>query len=147
MITLKKKDSDEDPKDITDLDSQVRRIYSDLIRLEPLRRAMGKKSLDIMFIMDCTGSMSPWIEACKREIKSVIDCIRNQYFNIQIRVSIVAYRDYSVSNPEKNMYDLYPFSTNIEECLVFLKNLRAIGNRDLCEDVAGGLNHALQMEW
>ena len=95
MITLKKKDSEGDPKDITDLDSQVRRIYTDLIRLEPLRRAMGAgKSLDMMFIIDCTGSMGSWIETCKKEIKAIIDCVRNQHFNIKIRVSIVAYRDH-----------------------------------------------------
>ncbi len=92
-----------------------------------------------MFIMDCTGSMSPWIEACKREIKSIIDCLRNQYFNIKIRVSIVAYRDYSVYKPQENMYSIFEFSTDIEKCLIFLKNLEAIGNNDLCEDVAGGL--------
>jgi len=37
------------------------------------------KSLDLMFIMDCTGSMSPWIDAAKKEVKSIIDCIRNQF--------------------------------------------------------------------
>ena len=100
---------------------------------------MGKKSLDVMFIMDCTGSMSPWIEAAKREIKSIIDCLRNQFFNINIRVSIVGYRDYSVYDPKENMYSIFEFSTDIEKCLKFLKELRAIGNRDLCEDVAGGL--------
>ena len=78
MITLKKKNSDEDSVDITDLDSQVRRIYADLIRLEPLRRAMGSgKTLDMMFIIDCTGSMGSWINACKQEIRAIIDCVRN----------------------------------------------------------------------
>ena len=114
MITLKKKDSDEDPKDITDLDSQVRRIYSDLIRLEPLRRAMGAgKSLDMMFIIDCTSSMRQWIDACKKEIKSIIDHVRNQHLNIKIRVSIVAYRDHCDGN---KISEVFSFSNNIEEC-------------------------------
>ena len=125
--------------DCTDLNSQISKIYSDLSRLEPLRRAMGKKSVDVMFIMDCTGSMSPWIEAAKREIKSIIECLKNQFFNINIRVSIVGYRDYSVYDPKENMYSIFEFSTDIEKCLKFLKELRAIGNSDLCEDVAGGL--------
>ena len=92
-----------------------------------------------MFIMDCTGSMSPWIEAAKTEIKSIIDCLRNQFFNINIRVSIVGYRDYSVYKPSENMYSIFKFSTDIAKCLKFLENLEAIGNSDLCEDVAGGL--------
>jgi hypothetical protein len=111
---LKKKDSDEEPKDNTDLDSQVRRIYSDLIRLEPLRRAMGKgKSLDMMFIIDCTGSMGSWIGACKKEIRSIIDCVRNQHFNIKIRVSIVAYRDHCDGD---DIAEVFSFSDDIESC-------------------------------
>jgi hypothetical protein len=77
MITLKAKSHYEDT-DIGDLDQQVRRIYTDLIRLEPVRRRMNAgKSLDMMFIIDCTGSMGSWIEACKKEIRSIIDCVRN----------------------------------------------------------------------
>jgi len=47
-----------------------------------------------MFIIDCTASMSSWINASKKEIISIMDAVRNQFFNIQIRVSIVAYRDH-----------------------------------------------------
>jgi hypothetical protein len=54
-------------------------------------------------------------------------------------VSIVGYRDYSVDNPNKNMYSVFKFNSNIERCRNFLKNLKALGNIDLCEDVAGGL--------
>jgi len=77
IITIKSNDSDVEPKDIAELDSQVKRIYADLIRLDPLRKFMGKKSVDIMFILDCTVSMLPWIGAAKREIRSIIDCLRN----------------------------------------------------------------------
>jgi hypothetical protein len=30
--------------------------------------SFAKKSLDMMFIIDSTSSMSPWIEQCKKEI-------------------------------------------------------------------------------
>jgi hypothetical protein len=145
MITLKKKNSDEDPVDITDLDSQVRRIYADLIRLEPLRRAMGSgKTLDMMFIIDCTGSMGSWINACKQEIRAIIDCVRNQHFNIKIRVSIVAYRDHCDGDM---ISEVFGFSDNIEACQKFLKNLDATGGGDLPEDVAGGFENALKQDW
>jgi hypothetical protein len=39
--------------------------------------------------------MRNWIEACKKEIKSIIECIRSKYIGIQIRISIIAYRDHS----------------------------------------------------
>lgn len=92
-----------------------------------------------MFIMDCTGSMTPWIDAAKREIKSIIDCLKNQFFNLKIRVSFVGYRDYSVRGGESNMYSIFDFSTNIDKCLEFLGKVEAIYNHDLFEDAAGGL--------
>ena len=145
MITLKRNDSDSEPKDITDLDSQVRRIYADLIRLEPLRRAMGAgKSLDMMFIIDCTGSMGSWINTCKQEIKAIIDCVRNQHFNIKIRISIVAYRDHCDG---EDISEVFRFSDDIAACQKFLKDLRATGGGDMPEDVAGGFENALKQDW
>jgi hypothetical protein len=52
-------------QDCTDLESQISRINSDLMRLEPIRKRIDKKSLDFMFIIDCTGSMESWINTCK----------------------------------------------------------------------------------
>jgi hypothetical protein len=74
---------DNDDLDITDFNNQLKKMYSELVRIEPIRRALyAGKELDMMFIIDCTGSMGCWIEACKREIKAIIDCVRNQHFNI-----------------------------------------------------------------
>ena len=97
-----------------------------------------------MFIIDCTGSMGSWIEACKTEIRSIIDCVRNQHFNIQIRVSIVAYRDHCDG---KLIEEIFPFSTDIEGCSKFLKQLIATGGGDGPEDVAGGFENALKQDW
>jgi hypothetical protein len=32
-----------------------------------------------MFIVDCTGSMSSWIKACKDEINKIIISVKEQY--------------------------------------------------------------------
>lgn len=45
------------------------------------------------------------------------------------------------------MYSIFEFSTDIEKCLIFLGKLEAILNIDVCEDVAGGLQHGLQQNW
>ena len=86
LTSLKKHKKDDDQyenADITEFEKQLGKVYTDLVRLEPVRRALNSgKSLDMMFIIDCTGSMGSWIEASKKEIKSIIDCVRNQHFNI-----------------------------------------------------------------
>lgn len=56
-MSIPKKPKVQKKQDCTDLETQISRIYSDLIRLEPIRRVIDKKSLDFMFIIDCTGSM------------------------------------------------------------------------------------------
>jgi vacuole morphology and inheritance protein 14 len=63
-----------------------------------------------MFIIDCTGSMSSWINACKKEIISIMDAVRNQFFNIQIKISVVAYRDHGDTPKALEVFD---FSTDI----------------------------------
>jgi hypothetical protein len=75
---------------------------------------MGRgNTLDMMFIIDCTSSMSSWIDACKQEIKSIIDSVRNQHFNMKIRVSIVGYRDHCDGD---RISEIFAFSEDIESC-------------------------------
>ena len=82
--------------DYTSIKEQVKSIYDDLKRVELLRsHQTGSRSLDLMFIMDCTASMSSWIEACKVEIKAIIAFIQTQFFKMKVRVSIIGYRDFS----------------------------------------------------
>jgi hypothetical protein len=108
VVKLQQQD---DPVNYEEFDRELKRTYKDLVRLEPIRRALfSGKELDMMFIIDCTGSMGSWIEACKKEIKSIIDCVRNQHFNIQIKVSIVAYRDHCDGNL---ISEVLPFTNDI----------------------------------
>jgi hypothetical protein len=79
-----------------ELEEQMQKIYTDLKRLEPIKEIEDKKqSLDVMFIMDCTGSMGSWIQTCKTEIESIINNIVSQFNMSSIRISVVAYRDYN----------------------------------------------------
>ncbi len=107
-----KKDDDSSEEEVKEnldvFEERLKKVNKDLNRLDPVRQALFRgKSLDVMFIIDCTGSMGSWIEASKKEIKSIIECIRNQYFGIIIRVSIVAYRDHCDGD---KISEIFPFS-------------------------------------
>lgn len=83
--------------------------------------------------------MSPWIEACKTEVRAILDAVQQQFMgSLKMRVSVVAYRDFLNARDGKQ-YELFNFSENIGEVETFLGKLRAIGNDDNPEDVAGGL--------
>ncbi len=58
-----------------DFRKEVDRIHNEFKKLEPIRKAITH-TLDIMFILDCTGSMRPWIESCKKEIRAIIDSLK-----------------------------------------------------------------------
>ncbi|KAL4467275.1 hypothetical protein ABPG72_010082 [Tetrahymena utriculariae] len=100
--------------------------------------------LDLMFIMDCTGSMSSWIQAVKNEILSIVTTIKDvNKGNTSIRISFIGYRDYGVDQ----RYSIFNFSDNIDEFEKFLINVQPIANSDTPEDVAGGFKHANLQQW
>jgi hypothetical protein len=96
--------------------------------------------LDICFIMDCTGSMGPWIEAAKTTIKDMINGLPAE--ESCKRVAVIAYRDFGDGAPE-----VQQFSEDIAEVTRFLDGQVATGGDDGPEDVAGGLAAALGLRW
>ncbi len=110
--------------------------------MDPIRQLLDSgSSLDIMFIIDCTSSMLAWIDACKKEINSIIDYVRNQYLDIKIRVSVVGYRDFSEIF---HISEIFPFSEDIQACRNFLASLVAYGGADTPEDLCGGFENSLK---
>lgn len=99
-----------------------------------------------MFIIDCTASMGPWIDACKNEINSIVDFIRSKNFGLIIRLSVVGYRDH---NYGENQFTILPFTEKIDTFNTFISKLEAMGceDNDYPEDVAGGLQHGLEQDW
>jgi uncharacterized protein with von Willebrand factor type A (vWA) domain len=66
--------------DRNELEAQVRAINEDFVLLEPFQKmVMQATSLDLLLIMDTTGSMSMWIEECKNKIKGIIADVRREF--------------------------------------------------------------------
>jgi hypothetical protein len=123
-------------------------IHQDFTVLEPyLKKLYSNISLDLMFIVDSTGSMSSWISTVKNELNKIIDFIKDNNPHAIIRVSFVGYRDYDLTEESKR-YSIMDFSDNIDEVKDFIANVRARGGGgDGPEDLAGGLFRALQQSW
>ena len=55
-------------------------LYQDFQVILPFEKKFLKKAnLDLMFIMDCTGSMSSWISKCQEELLNIINNIKESY--------------------------------------------------------------------
>ena len=103
-------------------------------------------NLDIMFIMDLTGSMGIWLNEAKKSVKNIIEEITDNNPGAKIRMSFIGYRDF-LDKDEKRKYDSQEFTENIDEFNNFLSKLDCNGGGDEPEDVVGALKQALQMNW
>ncbi|CAM4842598.1 unnamed protein product [Rotaria magnacalcarata] len=90
-------------------------------------------TVEICFVMDCAASMGSWIQACKQHIKAIADGIQKEMKakydkDSVLCMAFVAYRDYR------------PVETKIA-------TQQPSGGGDLCEDVQGGFDKALKLNW
>jgi uncharacterized protein YegL len=106
--------------------------------------------VEICFVMDCTGSMEPWIKAGKTHILAIAENIEKDMKekfgkNSILRMAFVAYRDYT--NAER--FDVIDFhkAPNLQPVRNKIESQKAIANDDVCEDVQGGLEKALGLSW
>ena len=100
-------------------------------------------TLDLVFIMDITGSMGNYLDFCKQQILSVINKIMNDS-TVMVKLGFVGYRD-DFDSPHE--YVIYPELTKeIEMVKNFISNSKVGGGGD-CEDMGGGLSYALKYKW
>ena len=86
-------------------------------------------NLDIMFIMDLTGSMGIWLNEAKKNIKKIIEEIYDNNPGSKIRISFIGYRDF-IDEKEVRKYDNIEFTENLEEFNNFLSKLDCSGGGD-----------------
>ena len=103
-------------------------------------------NLDLMFIMDLTGSMGMWLNEAKQNINNIINEITENNPGSKIRVSYVGYKDFS-SIGEERKYSSKEFTENIKEITDYINTLTCSGGGDIPEDIVGALKHALKMNW
>ena len=103
-------------------------------------------SIDIMFIMDLTGSMREFLSEAKHNIKKITEEIIDINPGAKIRVSFIGYRDFD-NKEDKREYEIINFTENIDNFILQMKKLECFGGGDQPEDIAGALNEALKLEW
>ena len=100
-------------------------------------------TLDLVFIMDITGSMKAFLQMAKDKIIAIIDNIRKNCGSVDVKLGFVGYRDYLDTNHE---YLKVKLNKNVKEVRDYISKVDVGGGGD-CEDMAGGLNFALNFDW
>ncbi len=104
---------------------------------------MKPKTLQVCFVLDCTASMQPWIDAARDKIVDTLGSIHQRYPEYQIWGAFIGYRDFH----DKEQFIRIPFTKNIERLRDQIMEIEADGGDDTCEDVAGAFRFANGLEW
>lgn len=97
-------------------------------------------TVDVMFVVDATGSMGDELNYIKAELESVIDRVQTEMENAYtIRVASNVYRDQG----DEYVVRSHPFSENVKDVAMFLRSQRAGGGGDTPEAVEEALEDAI----
>lgn len=104
----------------------------------------SKKALDLMLMVDTTGSMSDELMYLQKELEDVIERVKHDNANLDIRVSVNFYRD----KGDDYVTRCYKFTENINDALDWLEEQDANGGGDFPEAVHTAMDDAInEHEW
>lgn len=95
----------------------------------------AEKTLEMVFVLDTTGSMGGLIEGAKQRIWGVINEVMQTPAHPSVRVGLVAYRD----NGDQYVTQILPLTNDLDKVYTTLMDYRADGGGDTPENV----RHAL----
>ena len=98
-------------------------------------------SLDLLFIMDITGSMDDYIRDAKNNILSIITRIVEECPGIDINLGFIGYRDFYEKYIDIDFTKNHTYLKNV------ISGVYASGGGDFPEDVAFALELALNKTW
>jgi uncharacterized protein YegL len=104
----------------------------------------ARAHLDLVFLLDTTGSMSGEIREAKERVRELTEALRTARPNERVRVGVVAYRD----KGDAYLTRVSPLSDDVDVSYQFLGTLSADGGGDGPEDVLAGITSALhELKW
>jgi Mg-chelatase subunit ChlD len=111
------------------------------LKLSAARADVSKPAIDVVFVLDTTGSMSEEIEGVKATLKAVLSKLGQ---DVKIRVGLVEYKDREDSFVTKT----YALTSDIASLSSSIAGISAAGGGDTPEDVNSGMAVAVnQMQW
>ena len=119
-----------------------RKEISQLMRL--IKKA---QVVDLCFLVDATGSMGSYISEVKNSIKNLVRELSSKHESLKLNIAFVAYRDYCDARTTYGQFQVLDFTTSVEDFHSFVGTVTAAGGGDGPEDVFGGLEKVLSLNW
>ena len=105
----------------------------------PIRRPEGRAKLDVLFLIDTTGSMGDEIDRLKDSVRSVAERISALPEGADLRLGMTVYRD----RGDLFVTRTFDFTSRVDVFKTALAEVRAGGGGDTPEDLNAGLHQAV----
>jgi Mg-chelatase subunit ChlD len=99
------------------------------------RTDAARDTLEMVFVLDTTGSMGGLIEGAKQRIWGIINDVMQKPSKPRVRVGLVAYRD----NGDEYVTKILPITEDLDKAYTTLMDYRADGGGDTPENVRKAL--------
>jgi len=109
----------------------------------PVGGTMDPDFLDLVFVVDTTGSMADELEWLSRDLNGIVSAARWGFGGVDIRYGLIVYRDLGDDYTVRS----YPFTNSAATMRAQLRAQRADGGGDYPEAAAAALNVAMAMDW
>src|SRR5215217_3392784 len=103
--------------------------------IEPVSMNNTKPTLEMVFVLDTTGSMSGLIEGAKQRIWGIVNEVMQTSAHPAVRIGLVAYRD----RGDQYVTQVLPLTEDLDKVYTMLMDYRADGGGDGPEDVRSAL--------
>lgn len=102
---------------------------------DPIQISGNRPVLEMVFVLDTTGSMGGLIEGAKQKIWSIVNEVMQSQSKPAVRVGLVAYRD----RGDEFVTKVLPLTNDLDRVYSTLMNYNAAGGGDTPEDVRRAL--------
>lgn len=109
----------------------------------PETTAILPPSLDMMFVIDTTGSMSDELDYLTVELRDMISMVHARYPQVDMRFGLIVYRDQGDVYVVKDL----GFTDSLNLMQIQLSEQRAVGGGDYPEAMEEAMSSAINAEW
>src|SRR5688572_27360585 len=110
---------------------------------QDVRARSRRRAVDIGFLVDATGSMGDEMTFLQSELKDIVRRVRAVEPDLDIRMSVVFYRD----RGDQFVTKALPFTRSADEAVAFISGTSADGGGDFPEDMNAGLETMMRQRW
>jgi len=108
-------------------------------QIAPVSLANNNRTLEMVFVLDTTGSMGGLIDGAKQRIWGIVNDVMQSSSHPSVKIGLVAYRD----RGDEYVTQVLPLTEDLDKVYTTLMNYNAAGGGDTAENVRRALADAL----